>query len=107
MKKFFVLWVTAALAVTSAFSSCGKRNAGAAESAAVSRDTLVYGENIAAQGVFHPTVNTTDADQRAVLLIYSRLVATDASGNYVPELAESYTFSPDATNVTFYAAEGR
>ncbi|GHU08711.1 ABC transporter substrate-binding protein [Spirochaetia bacterium] len=105
MKKILV--VLLALAVTFSVAAGSNRDSspssGSASGSAArtSRDTVIWGENIAAQGVFHPTVNTSDADRRVVLLVFNRLVATDPSGNYIPELAESWTVSPDATNVTF------
>jgi peptide/nickel transport system substrate-binding protein len=65
------------------------------------KDTVIYGQNLAPQGVFHPTLNTSNFDREVALLVFSRLLNLDASMNYVPDLAESYQFSPDATTLTF------
>jgi peptide/nickel transport system substrate-binding protein len=68
---------------------------------APAKDTVVFGVNLSATGLFHPTLNTSNADREVVFLVFNRLVATDPAGGYVPELAESYTVSPDARVYTF------
>jgi peptide/nickel transport system substrate-binding protein len=70
------------------------------------KDTLVYGQQLAPQGIFHPTVNTSNFDREVELLVFNRLVSLDSSMRYVPDLAESYTFSPDATVLTFKLKQG-
>ena len=65
------------------------------------KNTLIYGQNLAPQGIFHPTVNTSNFDREIVLLVFNRLLALNASMEYVPDLAESYSFSDDATTLTF------
>ncbi|GHU05986.1 ABC transporter substrate-binding protein [Spirochaetia bacterium] len=81
--------------------SAGLMAGGGAARKEAAKDTLIYGQNLAPQGVFHPTVETSNFDREACLLIFNRLVTLDASMNYVPDLAESYTFSPDAKVLTF------
>ncbi|MDR0641856.1 MAG: ABC transporter substrate-binding protein [Treponema sp.] len=101
MKKVFLLTVVMLAALTMSLAAGGRR----AASSAV-KDTLVYGQNLAPRGEFHPTVNTSNFDREVVLLIFSRLVNLDASMNYVPDLAESYTFTPDAKTLTFKLKQG-
>ncbi len=43
----------------------------------------------------NPVLATSDADKDLSVLIYSGLLRADASGNYVPNLAESYSVSDD------------
>lgn len=43
----------------------------------------------------NPVLATSDADRDLTVLIYSGLLRADASGNYVPNLAENYTISSD------------
>jgi peptide/nickel transport system substrate-binding protein len=93
MKKTMFFSITLFIAVSIGLSAGGNKQA--------AKDTVIYGQNLAPQGVFHPTANTSNFDREVVLLVFSRLLAQDASMNYVPDLAESYQFSPDATELTF------
>lgn len=66
------------------------------------KDTLVFGSNGAASGCFHPTLQYSNYDREVIFLAFDRLVTKDASGEYVPSLAESYEVSDDATTYTFH-----
>lgn len=49
----------------------------------------------------NPVLAITDADKDLVELVYSGLLRKGANGDYIPDLAESYTISPDGTIYTF------
>ncbi|MCC6323749.1 hypothetical protein IT400_03080 [Candidatus Nomurabacteria bacterium] len=49
----------------------------------------------------NPVLAVTDADKDLVELVYSGLMRKDSNGEYIPDLAESYTISPDGTIYTF------
>jgi peptide/nickel transport system substrate-binding protein len=101
MKKAVLGATVAALVVALLASGCSK-NEGKSAGNAPAKDTIVYGVNLAAEGVFHPTLQYSNADREVVFLVYSRLVTTLPSGGYAPELAERYTVSDDSTVYTFF-----
>lgn len=70
------------------------------------KDTLVFGSNAAASGVFHPTLQYSNNDREVVFLVYDRLVTKDVDGNYVPSLCEKYEVNEDSTTYTFYLKQG-
>lgn len=45
----------------------------------------------------NPILAISDTDKDISSILYSGLLKTDADGNYVPDLAASYTISPDGT----------
>jgi len=94
MKKILFVVLALFLGTVTAFAGAGRQEQQA-------KDTIVFGVNLSATGLFHPTLNTSNADREVVFLVFSRLVATDPAGNYVPELAESYTVSEDSRVYTF------
>ncbi|WP_010258256.1 ABC transporter substrate-binding protein [Treponema primitia] len=94
MKKYLTLFTLLICGIASTLSAGGKKESGP-------KDTVVFGVNVAAQGVFHPTVNTSNGDREVALLVFNRLIKLGPDGTWVPELAESFTLSPDATSVTF------
>jgi peptide/nickel transport system substrate-binding protein len=96
MKKTLLVAIPLFFAAVTVFAGAGRE-----AQAVPAKDTIVFGVNLSATGLFHPTLNTSNADREVVFLVFNRLVATDPSGNYVPELAESYTVSPDARVYTF------
>jgi len=49
----------------------------------------------------NPVLALSQADQDLTDLVYSGLMRAEADGSYVPDLAESYTISPDGTTYTF------
>jgi peptide/nickel transport system substrate-binding protein len=54
----------------------------------------------------NPVLATTDADRDLTTLVYAGLMHRDASGTLVPELAASYTISPDSKTYTFTLKKG-
>lgn len=49
----------------------------------------------------NPVLAVTDADKDLVALVYSGLLRKAPNGDFIPDLAESYTVSPDGTIYTF------
>jgi peptide/nickel transport system substrate-binding protein len=49
----------------------------------------------------NPLLELSDADRDLTYLVYSGLMRANASGDLIPDLAESYTVSPDGLTYTF------
>jgi peptide/nickel transport system substrate-binding protein len=49
----------------------------------------------------NPLLELSDADRDLTYLVYSGLMRADAEGDLIPDLAESYTISPDGLTYTF------
>ncbi len=49
----------------------------------------------------NPLLAISDADRDVTSLVYSGLLRADADGNFIPDLAESYTVSDDGKTYTF------
>lgn len=49
----------------------------------------------------NPVLAVSDADKDLVSLVYSGLVRREPDGTFIPDLAESYTVSPDGLTYTF------
>ncbi len=49
----------------------------------------------------NPILAVSDSDRDLTALIYSGLLRANAAGDYMPDLAESYTVSPDGKTYTF------
>lgn len=66
--------------------------------------TIVEGV-IGAPHVINPVLATTETDKDLVRLIFSGLLKPAPDGTYVPDLAKSYTVSPDGLVYTFTLRE--
>lgn len=53
----------------------------------------------------NPVLELSDADRDLTYLIYSGLMRATANGDLIPDLAESYTISPDGLTYTFKIRE--
>jgi len=53
----------------------------------------------------NPLLELSDADRDLTYLVYSGLLRADANGDLIPDLAESYTVSPDGLTYTFIIKE--
>ncbi|MFA6354876.1 MAG: ABC transporter substrate-binding protein [Candidatus Paceibacterota bacterium] len=53
----------------------------------------------------NPVIAFSDADKDLVSLVYSGLVRRTPDGSFIPDLAESYTVSPDGLTYTFIIKE--
>lgn len=49
----------------------------------------------------NPVLAVSDADKDMTAIVYSGLMRETANGDFIPDLAESYTVSPDGMNYTF------
>ncbi len=49
----------------------------------------------------NPILSVSDADKDLVSLVYSGLMRRSPNGTFIPDLATSYTISPDGLNYTF------
>ncbi len=49
----------------------------------------------------NPLLSSSPVERDLTELIYSGLLRSDGQGNFIPDLAESYTVSPDGLNYTF------
>ncbi|MDR1636344.1 MAG: hypothetical protein LBR93_03310, partial [Treponema sp.] len=83
MKKTLIAALVLLLAASAVFAGARRQP----QQGTAAKDTIVFGVNLSATGLFHPTLNTSNADREVVFLVFNRLVATDPSGGYVPELA--------------------
>lgn len=54
----------------------------------------------------NPVLAVSDADRDLSALVYSGLLHATPSGQYVPDLADSYTISPDGKTYTFVIRDG-
>jgi peptide/nickel transport system substrate-binding protein len=54
----------------------------------------------------NPVLAVSDSDRDLTSLLYSGLLRVTPSGNYTPDLAESYTISPDGKTYTFVLRKG-
>jgi len=63
--------------------------------------TLVTMNTVQIFGTIDPAKISDYTDYMAAVNLYDGLVSVDAKGNLIPELAESWTVSPDAKEVTY------
>lgn len=54
----------------------------------------------------NPVIALSDADKDLTSLVYSGLMRKTPEGKFIPDLAESYTVSPDGLNYTFIIKKG-
>lgn len=54
----------------------------------------------------NPVLAVSDIDRDISMLTYSGLLRATPAGDYIPDMAESYTISPDGTAYTFTLREG-
>jgi peptide/nickel transport system substrate-binding protein len=75
--------------------------AGTAGLSAASAETVVTMNTVQIFGTIDPAKISDYTDYMAAVNLYDGLVTVDSKGNLVPELAESWTMSPDAKQATF------
>jgi peptide/nickel transport system substrate-binding protein len=81
----------------------GVAGTGAAAAAAQAEDqVLQLGGESEPSGVWFPTRTSGGAETQLFDLIFSRLIRFDADYNLIPDLAESWEISDDATQFTFH-----
>lgn len=75
--------------------------AGAAFGGPALADTVVTMNTVQIFGTIDPAKISDYTDYMAAVNLYDGLVSVDSKGNLIPQLAESWTVSPDAKEVTF------
>ncbi|MBB3459015.1 peptide/nickel transport system substrate-binding protein [Rhizobium sp. BK313] len=75
--------------------------AGVAGTASASAKTVVTMNTVQIFGTIDPAKISDYTDYMAAVNLYDGLITVDSKGNLLPELAESWTISPDAKEVTF------
>lgn len=74
---------------------------GAAGLSSASAETVVTMNTVQIFGTIDPAKISDYTDYMAAVNLYDGLVTVDSKGNLQPELAESWSMSPDATEATF------
>ncbi len=75
--------------------------AGTAGFSAARAETVVTMNTVQIFGTIDPAKISDYTDYMAAVNLYDGLITVDSKGNLLPELAESWTVSPDAKEVTF------
>ena len=94
-------FTAAALALPLALSACG----GAADAGAGAAATLKWAAS-SFPTHWDPVVSGSGAQFRQLALVYASLTRTDAKGNPVPDLAESWTYNKTGDEITFHLRSG-
>lgn len=95
---FFVVFLS--IAIISAIILLAKVNSMFLVSVPIKGGTVTEGI-VGVPTLINPVIALTDADKDLTSLVYSGLMRKDPDGNFIPDLAESYTISPDGTTYTF------
>ncbi|MDT4993230.1 MAG: peptide/nickel transport system substrate-binding protein [Actinoplanes sp.] len=90
-----------ALALPLALSACG----GAADAGAGGAATLTWASS-AFPTHWDPVVSGSGGQFRALALVYASLTRTDAKGNPVPDLAESWKYNKTGDEIAFHLRSG-
>ena len=107
-KKLLTLLL--ALLMTLSLVACGNdaapANEGGEDVAAAPTDTLVVLSSGAFQGDWDPTNNTILANKHLEWVVFDTLFHKDASGNFIPGLAESWEWLEDGYTLQIKVREG-
>jgi len=99
-KQFLIFTTILIIAVISVVMILGKINSMFLVEVPISGGTITEGI-VGVPTLINPVIAISDADKDLTSLIYSGLMRKDSEGNFIPDLAESFTVSPDGTNYTF------
>lgn len=99
-KQFFILATSVFIAVVCGFIMLAKVNAAFMVSVPVSGGEITEGI-VGVPTLVNPVAALSDADKDLTSLVYSGLMRKDQDGDFIPDLAESYTISPDGRIYTF------
>lgn len=100
-KKQFSIFVTIfAVAIIAVIIMLGKINSMFLVDVPVSGGTITEGI-IGAPTLVNPVIALSDADKDLTSLVYSGLMRKTPEGKFIPDLAESFTMSPDGASYTF------
>lgn len=100
-KKQFIIFITIlVVAIISVVIMLGKINSMFLVDVPVSGGTITEGI-VGVPILVNPVIALSDADKDLTSLVYSGLMRKTPEGKFIPDLAESFTVSPDGTNYTF------
>ena len=99
-KQILVLVSILAIAVISFIIILAKVNSMFLVDVPTSGGTITEGI-VGVPTLVNPVIAISDADKDLTSLVYSGLMRKTSDGTFIPDLAESYTVSPDGTNYTF------
>ena len=99
-KQFMFFALAIIVAIVSLVTLLWKINAMFLVSVPVKGGTITEGI-VGVPTLVNPVIAASDADKDLTSLVYSGLMRKDSTGKYIPDLAESFTVSPDGLNYTF------
>jgi len=99
-KELFVFISSLIVAIIAIFLILGKINDSFMVEVPTNGGTVTEGI-IGTPTLINPVLALSDADKDLTAIVYSGLMRKDTNGNFIPDLAESYTVSPDGINYTF------
>lgn len=103
-KKYAVFVTLITIALILMVIILGKINSTFMVSVPVSGGSITEGI-IGVPTLVNPVSALSDADKDLTMLVYSGLMRKDENGEFIPDLASSYTISPDGKNYTFIIRE--
>lgn len=103
-KQFFVFLVVSSIALISAVILVGKVNSMFTVNVPINGGTVTEGI-VGVPTLINPVIALSDADKDLTSLVYSGLMRKTSDGKFIPDLAESFTVSPDGTVYTFIMKE--
>jgi len=104
-KEFYIFVTILIVASVSMFIILNKLNNKFLVDVPVSGGSITEGI-IGMPTLVNPILAISDADKDLVSLVYSGLMRRDSEGNFIPDLAESYTVSTDGLVYTFIIKKG-
>lgn len=99
-KQLIFFIITFSIAAIAAIILLGKINSMFLVDVPISGGTITEGI-VGVPTLVNPVIATSDADKDLTSLVYSGLMRKTPDGKFIPDLAESYTVSPDGINYTF------
>lgn len=99
-KQFLVFVAILSVAVILMVIIVGKVNSMFLVDVPISGGTITEGI-IGVPTLVNPVIALSDADKDLTSLVYSGLMRKTPDGKFIPDLADSFTVSPDGTNYTF------
>jgi len=99
-KQFIIFSAAILVAVVSTIIMLSKINAMFLVDVPVSGGTVNEGI-VGVPTLVNPVIALSDADKDVTSLVYSGLMRKTPEGDFIPDLAESYSVSPDGINYTF------
>lgn len=99
-KQFVAFMVILVVAIVSTIMLIGKINSMFLVDVPIRGGTVTEGI-VGVPTLINPVIALSDADKDLTALVYSGLMRKTPEGEFIPDLAESFTISPDGTIYTF------